>query len=221
MLDGVPLIRPNDHLGLFEKGDGLLYIAEMALFDRPAGNAAPNDRRIRIGRNAMLPAYDGKLAIGAWHYTTALDRVDNLSMRQSGTSGAYVVDDRTLTRDASNPERKLSLFLQLGIADDRVNRFGSYFGGGLVAAGPLRARPDDELGIAVAIARNGSVYERQTLPSGRPLREETTVELSYLAQATMWLAVQPDLQYVIHPNTNPRVPDALVFTLRFEIAVPP
>ena len=44
------------------------------------------------------------------------------------------------------------------------------------------------------------------------------MELTYLIQATSWFAVQPDLQYVIHPNTDPTIPNALVFTLRFEVA---
>jgi len=30
--------------------------------------------------------------------------------------------------------------------------------------------------------------------------------------------VQPDAQYVIHPNTDPAVPNALVLQLQFQIA---
>lgn len=220
VLDGVPLIRPNDHLDLFAKGDGLEYIAEVALFDRPVEQDAPGDRRVRIGRNAMLPAYGGKIAIGAWHYTTLLNRFDRSSAKGRGTSGAYVVGDQTLARDATIPDRRLSAFLQLGIADDRTNRFGSYLGVGLVAAGPIRARPEDELGLSVAIARNGSAYQEATSPPGGAARVEATVELTYLAQATTWLAVQPDLQYVIHPNTDRGLSNAVVFTIRFEIATP-
>ncbi|WP_083868195.1 carbohydrate porin [Dyella ginsengisoli] len=47
---------------------------------------------------------------------------------------------------------------------------------------------------------------------------ERSIELSYLAQATNWLAVQPDLQYVVHPDTDPNVRNARVFTLRFELS---
>jgi porin len=43
------------------------------------------------------------------------------------------------------------------------------------------------------------------------------MEASYLAQIAARLAVQPDLQYVIHPNTNPRQSSAVVAQLRFEI----
>jgi porin len=218
LLDGVPLIRSDGAYRVFQNGDGLLAVAELALLDRPADGTEGN-RRSRIGRNSMLPPYDGKLAFGAWHYTTTLDRLDGgANPTQHGTSGAYLVGDRILARDPANTNRNLSLFVQLGVADDRVNRFGTYFGGGLVASGPFRARPNDEMGFAVAIARNGSAYQDHQASLAQTPRAETTLELSYLIQATPWLAVQPDLQYVIHPNTDPTIPNALVFTLRFEIA---
>jgi porin len=218
LLDGVPLIRSDGAYRVFQSDDGLLAVTELALLARPA-DGSQGDRRSRLGRNSMLPPYDGKLAFGAWHYTTTLDRLDGAAdPTQHGTSGAYLVGDRILARDPPNPNRNLSLFVQLGVADDRVNRFGTYFGGGLVAAGPFRARPNDEMGFAVAIARNGSAYHDRQASLAPTSRAETALELSYLIQATSWLAVQPDLQYVIHPDTDPTIPNALVFTLRFEVA---
>jgi porin len=47
---------------------------------------------------------------------------------------------------------------------------------------------------------------------------EKAIEITYLMQLTKWLAVQPDLQYVIHPNTDPTIANALAFQLRFEIS---
>ena len=47
---------------------------------------------------------------------------------------------------------------------------------------------------------------------------EKTIELTYLMQLTKWLALQPDLQYIIRPSTDPTIPNALAFQLRFEIA---
>jgi porin len=49
-------------------------------------------------------------------------------------------------------------------------------------------------------------------------RAETAIEVTYLAQINEWLAIQPDFQYVVHPNTNPAVKNAAVFQLRGEIA---
>jgi porin len=47
---------------------------------------------------------------------------------------------------------------------------------------------------------------------------EKTIEITYLMQLTKWLAVQPDLQYVIHPSTDSTLSNALAFQLRFEIS---
>jgi porin len=218
-LDGVPLIRPGDRLGAFEAGDGRLYVAELAWFSRPAARPS-SDQRERIGRNAMLPMYQGKLAVGGWHYTTTFDRLDPAAAkpRQHGASGFYAIGDRVVARDASDPERNLAVFAQLGVGDPAVARFGKYLGVGVVAAGPFRGRSGDELGLAVAIARNGTPYLRQQALTAPASRAESSVELSYLAQVNPWLAVQPDLQYVIHPGTDRSTPDALVFTLRFELS---
>lgn len=219
VLDGAPLIRAGDRLRAFEAGDGRLYVAELALFDRPGARRA-HDQRTRIGRNAMLPMYQGKLAVGAWHYTTTFERIQPVALatRQRGASGYYVIGDGIVARDASDPRRNLSLFAQMGVGDPAVNRFGSYIGAGLVAAGPFRRRSGDELGLAIAIARNGRPYRRQSSPV-LTTQTERSIELSYLAQLRSWLAIQPDLQYVIHPNTDPTVSNALVFTLRFELSM--
>jgi porin len=47
---------------------------------------------------------------------------------------------------------------------------------------------------------------------------EKTIELTYLIQVNSWLALQPDLQYVIAPNTTPAIPNALAFQLRIEMS---
>jgi hypothetical protein len=69
-------------------------------------------------------------------------------------------------------------------------RFGSYYGTGLAAAGLIPGRPHDEMGIAVAIGRNGFSYMQSQLQQGIPVnRAETAIELTYLAQINDWLAI--------------------------------
>ena len=192
VLDGVPVIRPDGRVRAFEAGDGELYVAEIAWLDRP-GQAMSANHRMRIGRNAMLPAYDGKLAIGAWHYTAL------------GASGVYAIADRVIAHVAGDSGRTISAFAQIGAADRAAGRFTSSASLGGVAVGPFRARPNDELGVAWATARDSG-------------GAESTVELTYLAQVTSSIALQPDLQYVVHPNAQHTVPDAWVFSLRFEFS---
>jgi len=115
--------------------------------------------------------------------------------------------------------QQVSAFLQIGVAEQEVNRFGSYYGTGIAAAGLVPARPKDEVGVAVAIARNGFSYMQSQLQQNIPVnRAEMTIEATYLAQINDWLAIQPDFQYVINPNTDPTLRNAWVFQLRAEIA---
>jgi len=52
----------------------------------------------------------------------------------------------------------------------------------------------------------------------RERRSEVTLELTYLAQFASHLAVQPDLQLVMNPNTDPGAKNAVAFILRFELS---
>jgi porin len=47
---------------------------------------------------------------------------------------------------------------------------------------------------------------------------EVAIELSYRAQITPWLALQPDLQYIVNPGFDGSVDDALAIGVRAEIA---
>ncbi|HYS50835.1 MAG TPA: carbohydrate porin, partial [Burkholderiales bacterium] len=201
---------------------GVLVVSEAAYLERP-GNAEPRNRRLRTGRFSELTPYDDKYAIGLWHYTATFEDLSAMDssgepVPHRGSSGGYLLVDRLLTRSSTPSDPRIAAFLQLGIGDARVNRFGSYAGAGLVVSGLIPGR-HDELGIAVASARNGSHYLEQQERLGTPAqRSETAIELSYLAQISKSIAVQPDLQYVVHPNTDPAISNALAFLLRFEVS---
>ena len=88
-----------------------------------------------------------------------------------------------------------------------------------MASSLISSRQNDELGLAIAIARNGSHFIALQEQQATPVRRsETTIELTYSIHVTKVLAVQPDLQYVIDPNTDPSLRNALAFQLRFEAA---
>jgi porin len=223
VLDCVPLDRPNGSHGAFESGDGALIVAEVAFLDRPSPTTRPPSQRFRLGRRAMLGEYEAKVAVGGWHYTASFDdlsetQADGQLVRHRGSSGFYALIDRLLYKNPSRPDQKLSGFVQAGVGDNRVNRFGSYLGAGLTATGVPEGRIADELGLALAYARNGSHYMSVQQMQGLPVTNaEKTIDLTYLIQVNSWLALQPDLQYVITPNTTSAIPNALAFQLRFEI----
>lgn len=58
----------------------------------------------------------------------------------------------------------------------------------------------------------------QALQGAPAARSETAIELTYLAQVHKQFVVQPNLQYVIRPGTDPNIRNSISFQLRFEIA---
>jgi porin len=181
-----------------------LSIGEAAYLDRPTPTNEPRNRRLRLGRVANLPPYKAKIGVGLWRFTSG------------GSSGAYVVADQTIYSDPRQPARRLAAFGQLGFDRARGDRFARYTGIGLVMSAPIRGRDNDEVGLALASARNHSSYAIQ---AGVPATKgETTLECTYLAPITSHVAIQPDVQYVIHPDSNPATRNALVVFLQFEIS---
>jgi porin len=113
-------------------------------------------------------------------------------------------------------QRRITGFTQLGVADPAVDRVGMCLGTGLAVTGLLSGRPNDQAGIAAAVARNGSHYVAGQQQNNLPVSgSETAIELTYLARAAWWLAIQPDAQYVNRPNTDPRIANATAVQLRF------
>lgn len=224
VLDGVPVDRPDGTRQIFAEGDGLLVVTEAAYLYRPLGTEQPRTREFRIGRNCC-GTYTGKLALGAWYYSATFDdltrvRPDGLPARHHGSRGFYALADWTVYQDAKDTDRQVTLFGQLGVGDPRVNRFAYYTGGGLTFSALIPGRNQDELGIAVAAAHNGTPFIKAQRDQGmRERRSEVTLELTYLAQFGAHLAVQPDLQFVINPNTDPRIKNAVAFILRFELSL--
>jgi len=215
-LDGVPLDRPGGGSGIFARGDGVLLVGEAAFLDRPRPGKESKRSALGIGRASNLPPYDNKFAIGVWHYTAKFSDLsatapNGTAAQHRGSNGAYAILERLLFQTQADPGWRVNGFLQAGIGDDRVDRFGSYVGAGLTATGLVPGRPDDMMGAAVAAARNSSHYiDEQTQQGARVAGAEIALELSYLAPINDWLAVQPDLQYVVHPNTDPTLKNALV-----------
>lgn len=224
VLDGEPVDRPDGGHRVFAKGDGVLLVGEAAFLSRPVPGDRPLGSRFRIGRGPGSRPYDGKLAVGGWYYTAKFDDLseqepDGRPVRHRGSAGAYVLADELVHRSAAPSRRQINVFAELGFGDSRVNRFGFYVGGGLLFSGLFPGLENDELGLAVAVARNGFRFiELQRRDAVPVTGTETTVELTYLLQIGKHLALQPDLQYVLRPGTDATRKDALAAALRFEIS---
>lgn len=153
----------------------------------------------------------GKLIAGLWHYTSRFEQFDGRQARAN--RGAYVRGETMLLREADDNEQGLAGFFRLGAANGAINGFDRFASLGLNYRGPLPGRSEDQLGLALATALTSAEYR---LASGAG-RSETNIELTYRAQLTQWLSIQPDLQYVINPGPFAANDNALVAGLRAEI----
>jgi porin len=209
----------------FSKTDGILSTTEAAFILQPVVYAAISSgrkRRRHIGRLAD-PDYQGKIGVGFWIYTAPFNILlppTNPQTRQktNGNLGIYLIAEYTIYREKDNPAQNIMLFARIGYANSKINRFGSYCGGGIVYAGPIPGRDNDQAGFAVAGVYNGKEYESFKRRQGEPVNQaEWNLELTYQARILSWFILQPDLQYVIHPNTDPVVNNALAFAVSAEV----
>lgn len=154
-----------------------------------------------------------KLAIGGWYHTT--DYEDFNGEFRDNNSGVYVIGEKSLWRE-QDPEQGLGAFIQLGFANPNRNQIGQYIGCGLHYTGLFSTRDTDVTSLGIAHARNSSDF-KDSDPSAESA--ETAIELNYRAEITPYLAITPDLQYIVNPGTSPDLDDAVVIGARFEVSM--
>lgn len=216
VLDGVPgdPTDPGATAIQLSPDDGILWVAEWGYLHHSDRADVTGDPE--LGRDHIHPDLSWRVAVGAWGYSRAGEEIGTGRPVESHP-GVYLLTEIYPYREGSGGQG-LSAFARVGAADDRTNRFGTYTGFGLTYTGLLPGRDGDVTGLGVAAAWNGAAWKESLRARGTPVTSaETTVELTYRAGLTPWLAVQPNLQWVVNPNTDPRIPNALLLTTRVEM----
>jgi len=205
VLDGVPG-DPDDPAATtvrFDEGDGLLVIGEVDVEPRAID-------RLRVG-------------FGVWRYTADFEDVVETDVQgdpviREGSSGVYGFFEARLVGERGDRAQGLRAYARAGRADRRTNRFVGYASAGLVYTGLLPSREVDVAGIGVSRAINGDGFERARRRVGHRVdAAETVVEITYRAQLTRRLAIQPLIQYVRHPDTDPALNDSVAAGFRLGI----
>jgi porin len=155
----------------------------------------------------------GHLALGLWGHTAKFAEISD-GDRAGYAHGGYALLEWPVLQGDS---RQLNVFMRLGAADGDTQQIAAHFSAGAVVARPFLGREGEALAFGVAVAENGAEFRRAERLRGRAVeRRETALELTYRVDLTPWLAVQPDLQYVINPGADPTRKDALVVGVRFQ-----
>ena len=172
------------------------------------------------------PRLPGNLKLGSYYnggsarvFTTAPAAQPET---ERGRSGFYVIADQALLRwGDSAQDRHLGVFGAFTAApDQRVNQVPYFFDSGLVMYGPSSKRPRDLIGLAVAYGSYSSDLRlaEEINPSPAGVQNfEMTVELNYGWTVRPGLLLQPDLQYVVHPNGNTRLHNALAIGINIVV----
>lgn len=201
--DGVPG-DPDDSDGTHIKlksEDGLFYASEMAFLRGGESN-----------KNQLHAKY----AVGLWAYSAKFDRIDGGvdaqgDPRRNRSYGFYFLADQNLTDD-------FSIFVRFGKAASTVNEYDYNLSGGIKVVGLIPARTNDSLGLAVSSVHAGGGLKESRVSAGNSSKDfETTLEATYRIEAYPGVAIQPDFQYVIFPNSDPTIDNAVVVGARLEV----
>ncbi len=223
----------------FKVNDGTLTFVELQYSYPSLGSMVYPGEGAPLGRTYRLGAwYDSKSFADQRTDTAGLSLASPYSsgepLRHRGNYSIYAVADQMVWRNASNPNRSVSIFGRaMGTPEADRNLADFSINGGIVYHAPITNRNGDTVGLGMgyahvshqanALDRDAALY----LPASYSVlrTSETFVEATYQYQMRPWWQVQPDLQYVFNPgggivdpnNPTHRVGDEFVLGLRTNI----
>lgn len=224
-----PAIFPITGLGLRARFDlGARVQALAGVFEGTVGDPMrPRHTTVRIdgdegtllvGEIRVKATPQLRASVGIWRHSDVATDLSSDGERKRESLGTYALVDGAI---ANFDRHDLNGFVRIGFADPDIHQIARYQGIGVVLSGPLfaGAAQEEQLGIAVGAVTNGTPFRNMQAAAGtRVERRETAIELTYRIQVNSWLALQPDVQYIINPGTDPALDNALVMGLRFELA---
>lgn len=183
----------------------------------------------------------GEYHVGYYYSTANVDDVykdaDNQPAALTGADyrrdgsrhGWWLTGKQQLTSVDGDAKRGWVLYANLSAFDAATTPIESYQKLALVFKGPFAARPDDSVGLAVARLQSSKQFLRNA-KAANGLSEasygdidyvpeqhsEYNLELNYGIQATDWLNLRPNLQYVAHPAGVREVQNAWVAGLQVQ-----
>jgi porin len=195
----------------FNLGTGALFIAELQKQTSVFGGLSGT---YKIGFWYDTGAFPDQAFDNEGRFLTAPDS-DGVPAMHHGNFSLYGVVDQTVWQPKPNSARNLAVFARvMGAPGDR-NEISFGANGGLLLTDPFPGRDNDSIGIDLGLAKvSGRAAELDQVTAAFnpgsfvPVRgTEGLIELTYQAQATPWLQIQPDLQIVISPGAGVVDPD--------------
>ena len=109
----------------------------------------------------------------------------------------------------------LSSFFQLDFSPQAWSPCTFYADSGLIYTGLIPGRDKDKVGVAYAYAQMGPLCRSSGIENGLPgCGYELLTEFSYSIRLTPAVALEPDIQYILHPGGTQQYGNALVVGFR-------
>lgn len=175
-----------------------------------------NEVQLRWNASASSARLPGEVKAGFWTQTGR--SANPLSATTSCANfGGYVTFDQMLYREATFAEAKvdgkappsspspqgLGCFGRLGFAPPGRSLVDFYFDTGLVYTGLIPTRDEDRFGVALAYGQLSSgAGAIPTFRNSYGDGYQMVLEVTYQAQVTPWMSVQPDVQFIISPGSS-------------------
>lgn len=222
-----PSIFPVSSLAVrYEHAWNARWRTRAAVLDAVPGDPQhPAHTAIELGENegALVVAEtersleDGKLLGGAWRYTAEFP--DGLASARLGRPSENAGNHGFYLRGEWRPG-PLSWFARVGWAAPRFNAVEWFGSLGAVYEGALASRPEDRVGIAVALAESSDRHRRARALAGmQTASRELAFELTYEMPVGDRVVLQPDLQYIVNPGLDPTADDAWALGLRIVLSL--
>lgn len=165
----------------------------------------------------------GEYKLGYYYDSSNVQRIGS-DKHVSGRGGHYLLIDQALWNSQTSEGRTLHAFGQYSAASKAASPFSRWYGAGLVLYKPFAGRPRDTValgyGRAVPNPRSRDVLQQAAEASDNAFPNldsaEQLLELSYGYQATPWLILRPDVQYIIEPGafSGEKIDNALIMGLQ-------
>jgi porin len=209
----------------FGPSGGLLSMneAEIAWCEGAAARALPGKAKagfwIQNGPSASLPANWSFGPPSSVAYCTGFyGLLDQMLYRPyspgSSTAGKKDVEP-VAANELDTQQIGLKSFLRMGFSPQPASPLSFYTDAGLVYTGLLSSRPKDKLGLAFCYGEVSRSYRSLGNSQGIPGPSfESVAELTYFIRLSPCIALQPDIQYVLHPGGTRQHGNALVAGLR-------
>ncbi len=131
-----------------------------------------------------LAGYPAMYKLGLWHHSAFSSSPGEKSRTHNGY---YLIVQQTITNTVM---RKTSMFLQWGSSPMNISSVPYYLGLGLLMEHPFPSRPYDQFSAGMAKAWTNKKFSDA----------ETAFELTYQLQLDHYISIQPDIQYIRHPD---------------------